>query len=141
MEKNDLKLVFVSPVIENNKTGTYTYKLYYSENPDVVWGGYWDYENPSVAEPEDIYPDKSTYSLTENVTSQFKWGLAMKNACYPLLYCVYGILALSWIDIEDLEEYPENGRCVLKFGMNYDDVRKILEDSSYGFTFSTNSLD
>jgi hypothetical protein len=43
------------------------------------------------------------------------------------LYCTYGILALAWIDIEGLENYPEQGRGVLKFGMDYDEVQKIIE--------------
>ncbi len=131
MEKKNLKLVFVSPVMENDKTGTYIYKLYYSENPDVVWGSSWDYENPSVTDDEDIYPQESTYSLTETFNSQYKWGLAMRNTCYPLLYCTYGILALSWIDIEDLEEYPKNGRCVLKFGMDYNEVQKNIKQCEF----------
>ena len=126
MEKN-LKLVFVSPVMENTKTGTYIYKFYYSENPDVVWGSYWDYDNPSIADEEDIFPQKSSYSTTEDVESDYKLGLAIKNACYPLLYCTYGILALAWIDIEGLEEYPENGRGVVKFGMDYDEVKEIVK--------------
>ena len=126
MEKKNLKLAFVSPVMENDKTGTYVYKLYFSENPDVVWGGAWDYDNPSISDDEDIYPQEDTYSYTETVESGYRWGLAMKNACYPLLYCIYGILALSWIDIEDLEEYPENGRCILKVGIGYDEVQETL---------------
>ena len=126
MEKN-LKLVFVSPVMENAKTGTYIYKFYYSENPDVVWGSYWDYDNPSIADEEDIFPQKSSYSTTGDVESDYKLGLAIKNACYPLLYCTYGILALAWIDIEGLEEYPENGRGVVKFGMDYDEVKEIVK--------------
>jgi hypothetical protein len=126
MEKS-LKLVFVSPVVENKKTGNYVYKFYYSENPDVVWGSSWDYNNPSVADEEDIFPQESSYSKTEDVQSDYKLGLAMKNACYPLLYCTYGILALAWIDIEGLENYPENGRGVVKFGMEYEEVKKIIE--------------
>ena len=86
-ETKNLKLVFVSPVIENQKTGTYIYKFYYSENPDVVWGNYWDYDNPSIADEEDIFPQESSYSYTEDVKSDYKLGLAMKNACYPMLYC------------------------------------------------------
>ena len=128
-EKKNLKLVFVAPVMENQKTVTYMYKLYYSDNPDVVWGGAWDYENPSLADDEDIYPEESTYSKTEVVDSDYKWGLAMRNACYPLLYCTYGILALSWIDIEGLEKYPENGRCVMKFGMDYEEVQEMLKNT------------
>ena len=128
MEKKNLKLAFVSPVMENDKTGTYVYKLYFSENPDVVWGGAWDYDNPSISDDEDIYPQEDTYSYTETVESGYRWGLAMKNACYPLLYCIYGILALSWIDIDGLEEYPENGRGILKFGMDYEKVQEIIKE-------------
>lgn len=127
MEKKNLKLVFVSPVVVNDKNGTYTYKLYYSDNPDVVWGNYWYYENPSLADNEDIYPQEDTISETEIINSDYKLGLAMENACYPLLYCTYGIIALSWIDIEGLEEYPEKGRGVLKFGMDYDKVQEIIQ--------------
>lgn len=129
MEKRNLKLVFVSPVMENEKTGKYVYKLYYSDNPDVVWGSAWDYDSPAIVGAEDIYPQETSYSLVETAESDYKWGLAMKNACYPMLYCIYGILALSWIDIEGLEEYPENGRCVLKFGMDYDEVQEILKQT------------
>lgn len=125
MEKKNLKLVFVSPVIENEKTHTFIYKFYYSENPDVVWGNEWYYENPSVTDEEDIFPQESSYSLVEEVKSDYKLGLAMKNACYPMLYCTYGILALAWIDIEGLEEYPQNGRGVVKFGMDYEKVEEI----------------
>ena len=131
MEKKNLKLVFVSPVMENDKTDSYLYKLYYSENPDVVWGSYWDYDNPAIADAEDIYPQESSYSEVETVESDYKWGLAMKNACYPLLYCIYGILALSWIDIEGLEDYPSKGRCVLKFGMEYEEVQEILKQCKF----------
>ena len=127
MTEKNLKLVFVSPVMENDKTRTYIYRFYYSENPDVVWGSYWDYDNPAIADEEDIFPQESSYSVTEEVQSDYKLGLAMKNACYPLLYCTYGILALAWIDIEGLEEYPKNGRGVVKFGMEYEEAQKIIE--------------
>lgn len=127
MMEGNLKLVFVSPVMENAKTGTYIYKFYYSENPDVVWGSYWDYNNPSIADDNDVFPQKSSYSFTEDVKSDYKLGLAIKNASYPLLYCTYGIMALAWIDIEGLDEYPENGRGVVKFGMDRKEVEEIVK--------------
>ena len=129
MEKN-LKLVFVAPVMEDSKNGKYVYQLYFSENPDIVWGSSWDYDNPGVVfitEPEELYPQKESYCETEYLESDYKLGLAVTNACYPLLYCIYGILALSWIDIEGLEDYPEQGRGVLKFGMDYEEVHEIIE--------------
>ena len=127
MEKKNLKLVFASPVVVNDKNRSYTYKLYYSDNPDVVWGNYWDYDNPSLVDDEDIFPQESVISDTQIINSDYKLGLARENACYPLLYCTYGILALAWIDIEGLENYPEQGRGVLKFGMDYEEVQKIIE--------------
>lgn len=127
MEKN-LKLAFVSPLVIDDKTNKYIYRLYFTENPDVVWGSYWFYDNPGVVDDEDLCPDEKTYSYTEDFESDYKLGLAMKNTCYPLSCCIYNILALSWIDIEGLEEYPEKGRGVLKFGMDYDTVKNILEE-------------
>ena len=128
--KKNLKLAFVSPVVEDDKNETYIYRLFFSENPDVVWGSAWDYDNPgivSATDIEDIYPQEESYSETEDVESDYRLGLAMKNTCYPLLYCIYGILALAWIDIEGLEEYPDQGRGVLKFGMDYDEVQEIIQ--------------
>lgn len=128
--KKNLKLVFVSPVFEDDKNEKYSYRLFFSENPDVVWGNSWDYDNPGIISSTDIdeiYPQAESYSETEDIKSDYRLGLAMKNTCYPLLYCIYGILALAWIDIEDLEEYPDQGRGVLKFGMDYDEVQEIIQ--------------
>ena len=127
MNKNDLKLIFVASVIENSTTKTFVYNLYFSTTPEIVWGGAWDYDNPGICDKVDIFPQDDTYSVIQRVDSYFKLGLAMKNSAYPLLYCINGILALSWIDIEGLEEYPEGGRCVLKFGMSYDEVQEKIK--------------
>lgn len=128
---NNEKLVFVAPVIEDKKTGTYTYDLYFSDTPEIVWGGAWDYNNPAICDKEDIYPQKSTYSKIERINSRYRLGLAMNNSAYPMLYCINGILALSWVDIEELDEYPDLGRCVLRFGDDYsyvmDKVKELQE--------------
>ena len=42
-------------------------------------------------------------------------------------YAIYGILALSWIDLEGLEDYPENGRMTLHFGDSLDEVKALLD--------------
>lgn len=118
------KLVFVAPVIEDSKTKTFTYDLYFSDTPEIVWAGAWDCENPAICDKEDIYPQEGTYNKIERINSNYLLGLAMNNSAYPLLYCINGILALSWIDLEVLDDYPESGRCVLKFG---DDYYKVME--------------
>ena len=138
---SDLKLIFVAPVIEDSKNNTFVYDLYFSETPEIVWGNSWDYSNPSICDKEDIYPQQSMYSKIERINSSYKLGLAINNAAYPLIYCINDILALSWIDIEELEEYPQNGRCVLKFGMDYKDTMNMvlsLENNTENTNLSEN---
>ena len=42
-------------------------------------------------------------------------------------YAIARIIALSWIDIENMEEYPEKGRMVLFFGDNFEYVKEVLD--------------
>ena len=123
-----MKLVFVAPVVELKKTGVYTYDLYYSDTPEIVWSGGWDNPNPAICDKEDIYPQEGTYSHIQRINSKYKLGLAMRNSAYPILYCINGIMALSWVDLNGLEEYPEGGRCVLKFGYDYSYVQEKLKE-------------
>ncbi len=125
---SNLSLVFVAPVIEDKKYNTFTYDLYFSDTPEIVWNGGWDNKNPAICDEEDIYPPKDTYTTVQRVNSDYKLGLAIKNSAYPLLYCINGIMALSWIDIEGLDDYPALGRGVLKFGMDYDEVQEKLKE-------------
>ena len=48
-----------------------------------------------------------------------------------------GIIALAWIDIEGLEEYPENGRMVFHYGDTYDKVVELLGSYDYHFEEET----
>lgn len=121
-------LIFVAPVIEDEKTNTFVYDLYFSDTPEIVWGNSWDNMNPNICDKEDIYPQKGMYSSVERINSSYKLGLAIRNQAYPLIYCINGVLALSWIDIEGLEDYPKNGRCVLKFGMDKEETLKMAKN-------------
>ena len=128
METSELKLVFVAPVVELKKHNTYTYDLYFSDTPEIVWSGGWDNPNPAICDEDDIYPQEGTYSYVQRINSGYKLGLAMRNSAYPMLYCINGIMALSWIDLNGLEEYPENGRGVFKFGDDYEYIQEKLKE-------------
>jgi hypothetical protein len=41
-------------------------------------------------------------------------------------HAIEGVIALSWIDINVLEEYPSNGRMTLHFEDDIETVEKIL---------------
>jgi hypothetical protein len=41
-------------------------------------------------------------------------------------YAVNGSVALAWLDLDGMEEYPQNGRLVLHFGETYFEVESKL---------------
>lgn len=108
-----------------NIDGDYEYLLFFSETPDFVWGQDWEINNP--ASLGDTTPEKSTYSSIYRLKSKFKLKTIQDTTCYPLEYATYGIIALSWIDIEILDEYPEFGRMVFHFGDKLETVYEKIE--------------
>ena len=124
----DEVLVYVRPAYKNTD-GTFEYDVFFSETPDFVWGPFWDIDNPSIN--GDITPEESTYSSVYRVKTTLPLKTAEETTCYSMEYATYGILALAWIDIENLDEYPEHGRMTLHFGDSIDFVNEKL--SEYGW--------
>ena len=48
-------------------------------------------------------------------------------------YATYGILALAWIDIENLDVYPENGRLTMYFGTPENEIEEKLNLYNWKF--------
>ena len=121
MENNELYLVFVKKINDSE------YDLFFSDTPDVVWGVDWDVNVPNTL--GDLTPDGSTYNKIVRIISPLKFTTIEEISCYSMEYAVNRIIALSWIDITNLEEYPDNeGRCVLHFGDTYEEVFEILKN-------------
>lgn len=118
----DLYLVYVKPFCKNND-GSSEYDLFFSENPDIVWGRDWDVTVPNSL--GDLTPEKTTYDKVIHIKSNFPFKTIEEISCYSMEYAVYGIIALSWVDIENLEEYPPS-RAVLHFGDDIEKVKDIL---------------
>lgn len=121
-------LVYVKPICKNTN-GTYEYDFFFSETPEYVWGPDWDIDTPSSN--GDLTPEESTYSEIKRVITTLPLKTLEETSCYSMEYATYGILALAWIDIENLEEYPENGRMTLKFGFSKDKVESLLDSQSW----------
>lgn len=125
MNSNDLVLVFVKPICKNTDQ-TYEYDLFFSETPDIVWGVDWECNTPGLVSSEEIMPDSTTYSKIVRIKTTYPLKTIEETYCYSMEYAIARIIALSWIDIENLEEYPEKGRMVLYFGDSYEDVKNML---------------
>ena len=130
MEEDKVKLVYVKP-LGKNTDGTYVYNFFFSEMPEYVWGPAWDIDNPSSN--GDITPDSTTYSIVKQVITTLPLKTVEETSCYSMEYATYGILALSWIDIENLTEYPEHGRLTMHFNEPFYTVEDKL--GLYGWKF------
>lgn len=122
MDEN-LYLVYVER-IGKNLMDWYEYEFIFSETPDIVWGQNWEQMCPCVC--GDLRPDKSTYSIVKRLKTQIPLKCAQENSCFSMQDCIDGVIALSWEDISEYEEYPETGRIIFKFGEKYFDVENKL---------------
>ena len=116
-------LVYVKPICKNTD-GTFEYDFFFSNTPEYVWGPDWDVNSP--ASNGDITPDSTTYSKTRRIRTNLPFKTIEETTCYSMEYATYGILALAWIDIENLDEYPENGRLTMYFGTPEKEIEELL---------------
>lgn len=104
--------------------GAFVYSFFFSDTPEYVWGPDWDVDNPSIN--GDLTPEETTYSSVYQVKTTFPLKTIEETSCYSIEYATYGIMALAWIDIENMEEYPEHGRMTLYFGDSFEKVSESL---------------
>lgn len=123
-------LVYVKPICKNTDN-TYEYDLFFSETPEYVWGPDWDVDSP--ASNGDITPDSTTYSEIKRIITNLPLTTLEETTCYSMEYATYQIMALAWINIENLDEYPENGRLTMYFGETKDEIINKLQKYNWDF--------
>ena len=127
MNSNDEVLIFVKPICKNTDQ-TYEYDLFFSNTPDIVWGVDWEVNTPGLISTDEITPDSTTYNKVVRIKIPFPLKTVQETYCYSMEYAIARIIALSWIDIENMEEYPEKGRMVLYFGDTLEHVQGVLSE-------------
>ena len=127
MSSKNTVLVFVKPICKNTDQ-TYEYDLFFSDTPDIVWGVDWECNTPGLVASDEIMPDSTTYNKVVRIKLPFPLKTVQETYCYSMEYAIARIIALSWIDIENMEEYPEKGRMVLYFGDTFEHVQGVLSE-------------
>jgi hypothetical protein len=127
MSSKDEVLIFVKPICKNTDQ-TYEYDLFFSNTPDTVWGVDWEVNTPGLVSTDEITPDSTTYNKVVRIKIPFPLKTVQETYCYSMEYAIARIIALSWIDIENMEEYPEKGRMVLYFGDTFEHVQGVLSE-------------
>jgi len=127
MSSKDEVLIFVKPICRNTDQ-TYEYDLFFSDTPDIVWGVDWEVNTPGLVSTDEITPDPTTYNKVVRIKVPYPLKTVQETYCYSMEYAIARIVALSWIDIENMEEYPEKGRMVLYFGDTFEHVQGVLSE-------------
>lgn len=119
-----LKLIFVN-LLGRNYEGIYTYEFYFKDG-DLE--GFW-IENSEV-KPAYISgiktPPVESFDDVKILRTNSKLNMAQNNSSFSMQDCYNGVISLVWESLDELDEYPENGRIVFKFGEELLQVERFL---------------
>lgn len=102
------------------------YQFILSNNPDDVFSEGWG-EKPASNIPKSILMiDEDMYEYVKELKTDMVLDLAQDNSCFSMQDARDNIVALAYENIDNYEEYPEEGRIVIHFGESIDEVEKKL---------------
>ena len=102
------------------------YQFILSNNPDDVFSEGWG-EKPASNIPKSILMiDEDMYEYVKELKTDMMLDLAQDNSCFSMQDARDNIVALAYENIDNYEEYPEEGRIVIHFGESIDEVEKKL---------------
>jgi hypothetical protein len=110
--------------IGKNSDNEYIYHLLISDDKEKTWAEGW--ENKPACIMRDLTPEDDMYEYIAELKTNIKLDLAQDNCCFSMQDCRDNIIALASENLEQAEEYPEDGRIVIHFGDLITDVEKIL---------------
>ena len=127
MDKDNEYLCFVR-FIGVNIDNLYVYELLFSETIDTFWGENFDIMPSSLC--NDLIPDENEYNVVCEIVTDIKFDLAIESSCFSYQDVTDGIIPCAWQSLFGLDEYPEDGRLVLHFGLSYNDVEELLNNKN-----------
>jgi len=125
VDETNLKVVYILDIGKDSDNKN-VYHFLLSENDEDTFSEGWD-EKPSCnINPEILKPDSSQYEYIKQLKTDIKLDLAQYSCCTSMMDCKDRIIALAYENLDEAEEYPEDGRIVIHFGEYIDDVESML---------------
>ena len=119
----NLKVVYVL-YLGKNSDGKNVYHFLISDDEDKIWGEDWN--DKPAANCRFLTPEKEMYDYVKELKTDIILDLAQDNCCFSMQDCRDNVVALASENLEEAEEYPEEGRIVIHFGDTVDEVEKML---------------
>ena len=122
-ENNTLMVIYVL-YVGKNTDDEYIYHLLISNDKEKTWAEAW--ENKPACVMRDLTPEDDMYEYIAELKTDLILDLAQDNCCFSMQDCRDNVVALASENLEEAEEYPEEGRIVIHFGDTVDEVEKML---------------
>ena len=122
-ENNTLMVIYVL-YVGKNTDDEYIYHLLISNDKEKTWAEGW--ENKPACVMRDLTPEDDMYEYIAELKTDLILDLAQDNCCCSMQDCRDNVVALASENLEEAEEYPEEGRIVIHFGDTVDEVEKML---------------
>lgn len=123
MEKIDLFVIYCA-YIGKDTDGLNIYHFLVNEDPEPVFAENWE-QKPSC-NCGDLKPSEDMYEYVKELRTEITLDLAQDNCCFSMQDCRDNCVALAYENLDNAEEYPEEGRIVIHFGDNLDEVEAML---------------
>ena len=118
-----LKVIYIL-YIGKNTDNENIYHLLISNDSEKTWAEGW--ENKPACIMRNLTPEDDMYEYIAEVKTELKLDLAQDNCCFSMQDCRDNVVALASENLEEAEEYPEDGRIVIHFGDLVDEIEKML---------------
>lgn len=119
----DLKVIYVK-YVGTDSDGMNVYHFLIDEDTSETWADGWD-DKPSC-NCGDLQPNSDMYEYVKELKTEINLDLAQDNCCFSMQDCRDHCVALAYENLDNAENYPENGRIVIHFGDSLDDVEAML---------------
>lgn len=122
-DQNNLKVIYIN-YLGKDYDNKNIYQFLLSEDESEVWGEDWN-EKPA-ANCRFLTPSEDMYEYVKELKTDIVLDLAQDNSCVSMQDVRDHVMCLAYENLDNAEEYPENGRIVIHFGDYLNDVEEML---------------
>ena len=122
-EIGELYLCFIRLIGEEND-GFYRYEFIFTDNIDEVFGE--DFNQKPACLVNDLMVNDEYVTEIHIVRTKIKLDLIQNSCCFSVSDAYDGIISIAWQNIDDMDEFPEDGRIFFKFGETINEVEEKL---------------
>lgn len=122
-EEEEVRLCFIRLVGEEND-GIFRYEFIFTNDIDTVFGN--DFNHKPACLVNDLMVDDQYITEIHIVRMKIKLDLIQDSCCFSVSDSYDGIVAVAWQNIDDMIEFPEDGRIFFRFGETIEEVENKL---------------